>query len=484
MGPIIIDSHKTAKIPTHGMVSDISQPDLLGTRVLVLGLGASGEAAVRLAIARGAACRAVDGGSGQKLEKTADELRLIGAEIDLGWPDDGALPQTDLIVVSPGIAPKTPMGRLVAAADAPVISELEFGSRYCQCPIVAITGTNGKTTTVELTTHLFAGLGLRVQSAGNIGLPLSACARESGELDLLVVEVSSFQLEAVDTFCPSAAALLNVTPDHYDRHGGPDAYLAAKLALFRRMDCADRIVLRGDLASVPAIGDELARLAGTPILFGGGADDQCAFFADNEAFYERRGSEVTRLAGREELALLGRHNVENALASLALMRAAGHDPREAARALSTFRPSPHRLEPIAEHNGVRYINDSKATNVDAVCRALETVAEDHPGRRVLLLAGGVDKDIDFSSLLPMLEKHVKEAFLIGTCKERLAKEWQDVVSCQQLLTLEEAVSAAAAVARQGDVVLFSPGCASQDMFRNYAHRGDQFRDLVKRRAGE
>jgi UDP-N-acetylmuramoylalanine--D-glutamate ligase len=376
------------------------------------------------------------------------------------------------------------LGKLAHATGSPVISELEFGARYCACPLLAVTGTNGKTTTVELTTHLLAGVGLRVQSAGNIGLPLSACALTSGDLDALVVEVSSFQLEAVERFRPAAAALLNVTPDHYDRHGGPEPYLAAKLALFRRMPAADRIVLRRDLIEQPAISRILSAMSGAPLLFAAEPDDRCTFFADGHAMYERRDGTIVRLAGLDELALVGRHNIENALASLALVRAGGQSPQRAAAGLHTFRPSRHRLELVAERDGVRYVNDSKATNVDALCRALETVADTHLGRRVLLLAGGVDKDIDFSAVLPMLENQVREAFLIGTCKGRLAKEWQGVVSCQQFLTLEEAVSAASTAARPGDVVLLSPGCASQDMFRNYAHRGDQFRALVKRRAGE
>ena len=191
-----------------------------------------------------------------------------------------------------------------------------------------------------------------------------------------------------------------------------------------------------------------------------------------------------RLAGIDELALAGAHNVENALAALAVVRAAGYCPEQAARALADFRPSRHRLELVAERDGVRFINDSKATNVDALCRALETLAATTPGRHVLLLAGGVDKDIDFASALPWLEKQVRAAFLIGTCKNRLANEWHGVVSCREFLTLDAAVAAAVAAARPGDVVLLSPGCASQDMFQNYAHRGDQFRALVERRAGE
>ncbi len=476
----MLDTVSPSKIP----VCPCSPADLAGTRVLVLGLGASGAAAVRLALSGGAACRALDGGQGGGLVATAAELTAAGAEVTLGWSAATPLPPADLIVISPGIPPRSPLGQQAVQAGVPVVSELEFGSRYCACPMLAITGTNGKTTTVELTTHLLAAMGLRVQAAGNIGLPLAACAQESAELDALVVEVSSFQLEAVDRFRPTVAALLNVTPDHYDRHGGPAPYLAAKLALFRHLPDAGTIILRRDLAQLPEVRELLASRSGQPLLFSATPADDCAFFADATALYERRDGQTVRLAGLDEWTLVGPHNVENALAALAVVRAAGYCPEQAARGLASFRPSRHRLELVAERDGVRFINDSKATNVDALCRALETLAPTAPGRRTLLIAGGVDKDIDFASALSWLEKQVREVFLIGTCKGRLAKEWHGVVSCREFLTLDDAVAAATAAARPGDVVLLSPGCASQDMFQNYAHRGDQFRALVERRAGE
>jgi UDP-N-acetylmuramoylalanine--D-glutamate ligase len=476
----MVDTAFRAKIPT----SRISSAELAGKRVLVLGLGVSGIAAARLALSLGAACHALDGGNGEALAAVAAELRELGSEVTLGWESESALPAADLIVVSPGIIPRSPLGCQAWGAGVPVVSELEFGFRYCSCPVLAITGTNGKTTTVELTTHLLAACGLRVRAAGNIGLPLAACAAESAELDALVVEVSSFQLEAVDEFRPAVAALLNVTPDHYDRHGGPAPYLEAKLALFRRMDDAGTMVLRRDLGDVPEVRAMLAARSGQPRFFAASPSPDCAFYAADGGLYECRDGVAERLADVAELALPGTHNVENALAALAVVRAAGYCPVRAARALGGFRPSRHRLELVAERDGVRYINDSKATNVDALCRALESLAQSTPGRRILLLAGGVDKDIGFSMALPWLEKQVKEAFLIGSCKGRLAKQWQGVVSCREFPTFEEAVAAASAAAVPGDVVLLSPGCASQDMFQNYAHRGDQFRALVERRAGE
>ena len=458
---------------------------LAGAHVLVLGLGASGKAAARLALACGATCHGLDAGTGESLAERAAELRRLGATVDLDWPPGKGLPAADLIVISPGIAIGSAMGQQACSTRAPVISELEFGSRFCSCPLLAVTGTNGKTTTVELTTHLLSAAGLRVRSAGNIGLPLSACAAESDQLDALVVEVSSFQLEAIDRFRPAAAALLNVTPDHYDRHGGPAPYLAAKLALFRNMPDASTMVFRHDLVAAPGIRELLRERTGAPLLFSPEPRAGCALFREAGTLCERQADGAVRhLLDVDELALLGEHNVENALAALALARLAGQCPAQAALALPTFQPSAHRLELVAEIDGVRFVNDSKATNVDAMCRALETVAATCQGPPVLLIAGGVDKDIDFSMALPKLEKHVRRAFLIGTCKGRLVKEWHDVVSCSEFLTLADAVSAAASLAIPGDVVLLSPGCASQDMFRNYAHRGNEFRALVERRARE
>ena len=368
---------------------------LSGRRVVVLGLGASGDAALRLALACGASCWGVDSATAERLGERWPGLRELEAAFVLGWSEGDALPAADLFVVSPGIAADAPLSRAARATGAPVVSELEFGAGLCSCPLLGVTGTNGKTTTVELVAHLLAAAGLRVRAAGNIGLPLAACATESAGLDALVVEVSSFQLEAVDRFRPAAAALLNVTPDHYDRHGGPGPYLAAKLALFRNMPDAGHIVLRADVARLPEARELLSGRGGAPILFSSAPQADCAFFADSGALCERGADgRVRRLLALDELPLAGMHNVENALAALALVRAFGQCPARAAAALPGFRPSPHRLELVAEIAGVRYVNDSKATNVDAMCRALETVAGSAPAPNVLLVAGGLDKDID------------------------------------------------------------------------------------------
>lgn len=458
---------------------------LSGQQVLILGLGDSGLAAARLARLYGARVTVLDSGRQARLRDRAESLRNAGIEVVLEWTGRQPPPVADLIVISPGIPPASDLGRLAAEAACPVVSELEFGYRFCACPILAVTGSNGKTTTVELLGHCLRRAGLRVAVSGNVGLPLCEAARRSHALDVMVVEVSSFQLERVDRLAPLSAAILNVTPDHLDRHGSLAAYRDCKLRLLQHLADPRDAVLRADLAADPAV--QAALHGATPTTFCGHDDGQADWFVAANGDLCRRhagGGTAQVVVPSARIRLPGRHNQENILAALALVERAGIDPAIMVPHLATFPLGPHRLETVACRNGVRFVNDSKATNPDALLCALETLTAGADGPNVMLLAGGVDKDVSFADVAPALARHVKGAFLVGTSRERLAKLWGEVVSCKVYVSFQAAFDAAAAEAVPGDVVLLSPGCASQDMFANYGERGQAFRDLVQRRCGE
>ena len=457
---------------------------LSGQDVLVLGLGESGLAAARLAQLYGAHVTVLDSGNAPAVQERADALRRTGVRVALEWSGGGGEGSPTLAVISPGIPYSSAIGQLANRLTCPVLSELEFGFRMCACPILAVTGTNGKTTTVELLTHCLAKAGKCVTAAGNIGLPLSDAAQRSHALDLMVVEVSSFQLEKADRFAPLAAAITNLTPDHLDRHGDMATYLETKLRILRRLPSPADAVLRADLAAEPRV---RAALAGEPTTFSSTDDGVSPWFASShgDICWRRGPGQPARvLLPAAQIPLPGRHNLENILTVLALAQRAGIEPEALAPHVASFALGPHRLETVAVRHGIRFINDSKATNVDALVRALETVSAGAKRPTVLLLAGGLDKNVSFAGLETVVARYVKGVFLIGTSRERLAKLWGDVVSCSVYVSLDAAFDAAVDHASPGDVVLLSPGCASQDMFTNYGERGRAFRYMVQRRFGE
>jgi UDP-N-acetylmuramoylalanine--D-glutamate ligase len=457
---------------------------LAGQDVLVLGLGESGLAAARLAHLHGARVTVLDSGRSPVVQERAAALRQAGVGVVLEGSGRAGGPAPDLAVISPGIPYTSALGELATRLTCPLISELELGYRLCACPILAVTGTNGKTTTVELLTHCLTKAGLRVQAAGNIGVPLCEAALGSQALDLMVVEVSSFQLEKADRFAPLAAAITNITPDHLDRHGDMATYVDTKARLLRHLaDPADAI-LRSDLAADPRL---RAALTGEPTTFSSSDDGVSAWYATGAGDICWRpvsGGPARVILPAARIPLPGRHNLENILTVLALAQRAGIDPAVLAPQVASFALGPHRLELVATHGGIRFINDSKATNPDALVRALEAVAAEAGRPSVLLLAGGLDKNVSFAGLEPVIARYVRGVFLVGTSRQRLAKLWGDVVSCGVYESLDDAFVAAVAKAIPGDVVLLSPGCASQDMFTNYGERGRAFRSMVQRRFGE
>jgi UDP-N-acetylmuramoylalanine--D-glutamate ligase len=435
--------------------------DYRDRRILVIGYGRTGAAVSRFFLDAGARVRVAE-------RRRPAELGDVDARIDLrhGDADLHCLDGVDLVVPSPGVAAHAPLLRAAVARRIPVRAEIEIAVRALAVPLLAVTGTNGKSTTTALLGEMVRAGGERPFVGGNLGTPLITAV--DGAHSMAVVEVSSFQLEWVEQFRPRVGVLLNVTEDHLDRYAGLDAYGATKLRLFARQTADDVAVLNG---GDPWIRTHATGLAATTLWFGAG--DGAALRADAAAIRMRVG-------GREEtyplakVALDGAHNRENMMAAIAAARAVGIAPAAVQQALEAFRPLPHRLELVRERDGVRWIDDSKGTNVGAVVKSLEGHR-----RSVVLLAGGIEKGGDYGVLVEPVRRAVKHAILFGAARDMLARTLGGATDVELADTLADAVARAAAVAKPGDTILLSPACASFDMFRDYADRGNQFQALVQ-----
>lgn len=446
--------------------------ELKGKDVLVLGLGRSGMAAASLLQRDGARVVVRDEATDDQLHERAMRLRQLGVRVELGNQFDRSA-HFDLAVLSPGIAPERPIVRELLTQNTPLLSELELAYRFCLCPIIAITGTNGKTTTTELIASMIEGCGKRTVVAGNIGNAFSDAVETSTGLDALVLEVSSFQLEKIEQFRANIAVLLNITPDHLDRYESMEEYATAKSFVFMNQQPEDTAVVSAEsLEKLQRMG--LAIKARTIVFsaYNRPADLWLDWF-DNETIWCRLPECRGILLKMSETNLRGVHNAENVLAALATGLAMGLPVSQMRDAICTYSPQPHRCEFVAEIRGVTYINDSKATNLDAVEKALRSL----PGRAVLI-AGGRDKGLDFTSLKEVVAEKVKLAVLIGEAQAKMWRAWSKAVPCARASTMEEAVRLAAQRGRRGDAVLLSPACASFDMFENYEHRGDEFKRQV------
>lgn len=439
--------------------------ELGGKRVLVLGLGISGRSAARFCALRGAHVVAADERPTRPLESRGE--LPAGVELRLGapFPDPAGF---DLVVPSPGV----PAARWRERARV-AWGDLELAWRALSAPIVAITGTNGKSTTTRLVEAMLRSAGIRARAAGNLGTPALDLVGEP--LDAVVLEVSSFQLEATEGFRPRVAVVLNVTPDHLDRHGSVAAYAATKARILARQEPSDAAVLSADDPIVAAMAAG-TRARVVPFSTRGALEHGACLDA---------GTAWLREPGRPPLRvpldaphLSGAHNRENALAALAAAWTFGADPLRAAAALASFEGLPHRAETVATVRGVLYVNDSKGTNPGAACRALEGFA-----RPLVWIAGGRDKGLDFSELAASAQGRVRAAVLIGEAADKLAAALEGRVPVHRATAIDEAVRRAAELARPGDVVLLSPACASQDQFRDFEDRGERFRDAVVALAG-
>lgn len=450
-------------------------------RVGVLGLGRSGRAAARLLVRAGASVYASDRADSEGLRQEAGALRALGADVDLGGHDEAKLARCDLLVVSPGIPPTAEVFRSPRVRGRPCISELELAFGFIEAPIIAVTGTNGKTTTTAWIGAILEGAGLRVGVGGNIGRALSELAAlgEDG-YDWVVAEVSSFQLHHVERFRPGIGLLLNLCPDHLDWHPDVAAYYADKGRLFLNADDRSRWVLNGEDREVRRLSE------GRPgkrryfrVESSLPQGEEGAYLSSDGMLRLRRDGEETDLVERRELRLLGLHNVGNALAASLAATYADVSVPVVRAGLREFEPLPHRLQPVAERDGVVWIDDSKATNV-ASARVAVLAME----RPTVLLLGGRGKGQSFTPLAAVLPGRVRAVVAYGEAAARVQSELARCVSIERVDgPFEDVMARAAAQARPGDAVLLAPACASFDMFRDYEDRGEQFTRWVREAVG-
>ncbi|MGJ8676473.1 MAG: UDP-N-acetylmuramoyl-L-alanine--D-glutamate ligase [Akkermansiaceae bacterium] len=430
--------------------------NLQGKQIIVLGAGASGRAAAALAMREGAIVFVHDSSScTQACDRNISYVPDATAET-------GAASRCDILVLSPGIDGHSDFAQAYARNAGKVIGELELASHFYAGRVIAITGTNGKTTTTEIIDHLLNSSGISCLPCGNHGLPLSEVVLLENPPEAVALEVSSFQLETIEDFHPDIALWLNFSADHMDRYPSVEAYKAAKLRIFENMTTDDVVVLRS--------GEDVGVLSSKQITFSSEAPSDFTML-DRHLMFE--GEQVIDLSLTK---LRGLHNAENAMAAYAACKVLGVSPEDAQKALATFQPPSHRCEFIRDLEGIEYINDSKATNLHALDSALRS--QSCP---VVLIAGGKEKGLDFTELLPRLKSTTKAVVVFGQIADQLLQVFAPLlnkISVEKVSSLTDAVFKARAAAAEGDVVLFSPGTSSFDMFSGYEERGDSFRDIV------
>ncbi|HEV2274939.1 MAG TPA: UDP-N-acetylmuramoyl-L-alanine--D-glutamate ligase [Acidobacteriaceae bacterium] len=446
--------------------------ELKGKKVLVVGLGKSGLAAALFARRRGAQVTVSDQRSADALAKEIPALLEAGIAVETGGHGLLTFRRQDLIVVSPGVPFDTPELVQVRSFGLPVIGELELAAQFLQGRILAITGSNGKTTTTALCGEIFQASGARTLVGGNIGTPVIELVERSQPDAWSVLEVSSFQLETTQSFHPQIAAILNVTPDHLDRHGAFSNYAAMKEKIFANQTADDFLVLNAD---DPVVQQAASRAHSQIFWFSRTKIVRRGAFVVNDmlVFRSSEQSSPEPVLPLSAIPLKGQHNVENVLAAVCAGRLAGIHTEGIARAVKSFRAVEHRLEFVASIRGVDYYNDSKATNVDAAAKAIESF----PGN-IHLILGGKDKDSDYTQLSALLKKRVKAVYTIGAAAEKIEGQIGGITALWHAGTLAAAVARAAETAASGDVVLLAPACSSFDQFENYEHRGRVFKELV------
>ena len=445
--------------------------DLQGKRVLVVGLARTGVAVSLFSAGYGATVTATDEKPESALGETAARLRAAGVKLELGAHREAAFFNQDLIVLSPGVPAKLPPLELARAQGIPVWSEIELAWRFLRGKLVAITGSNGKTTTTALVAHILKTSGIDTLVGGNIGVPLLALVESSTHSSVTVAEISSFQLETIAEFRPEVGVLLNLTPDHLDRHASFEEYGQAKMRMFENQLDRDAAVLNADDPEVTR------RMPARPHVYWFSRQKRVAsgaFLRDEQIVMRSEGTEIS-LMHRNEIPLRGEHNVENVLAACVASFLAGAGPAGIASGVKTFRGVEHRLELVAEIGGVAFYNDSKATNVDASLKAIEAF----PGPLIVIL-GGKDKGAPYTALREPLRQRARLAILMGAAAEKIESELAGAVPLEHAGTLERAVEVAMESARPGDTVLLAPACSSFDQFENYEHRGRAFKEFVAR----
>jgi UDP-N-acetylmuramoylalanine--D-glutamate ligase len=448
--------------------------DLNNKRVLVVGLGKSGVASALFMKAHGARVTVSDTKSGDELRNEIPVLLDHGITVETGGHGDRTFHGQDLIVVSPGVPVDAPPLVQARALGETVIGEIELAANFLPGPIIAITGSNGKTTTTALTGEIMTAAGLPALVGGNIGTPAISLAERATPETVIVLEVSSFQLETIQTFRPRVAVVLNVTPDHLDRHRTVEVYVAAKTRIFENQQTSDFAVLNADDPTCVAMA---AQTRAQVFWFSRQKEvQQGAWVRDGKIVFRDAAAqkEIMQVA---EIPLKGAHNLENVLAATCAGMLMGCTPEKVRQAVRDFKAVEHRLEFVATIRGVDYYNDSKATNVDATIKALESFPAN-----IHLILGGKDKGSDYTVLNELLRQRVKRVYAIGAAAAKIESQIKgaEIVHAE---TLENAIRKASAAAQPGDTVLLAPACASFDQFKSYEHRGRVFKEIVQGLAG-
>jgi UDP-N-acetylmuramoylalanine--D-glutamate ligase len=445
--------------------------------VTVFGMGRSGQSAADLLLDRGSNVTLVEEHPRPELEVWKDTYEQRGARICIGGNLETALSQAELLVVSPGVSKDHYFLQQAHQKNVSVIGEIELAGRFLQAPIIAVTGTNGKSTTVRLIGSILQESGKHVFVGGNLGLPLceavprSTDPPQAADYDYIVAEVSSFQLETIQQFKPWIATLLNVTPDHLDRHRTQEQYQAAKQRIFENQTRQDWMVVNVDDPIVAAMSLEAkARLCEFSLRH----EVAQGIYLEGEMVRGRLDGKADIVFERNEIPMRGQHNVANAMAAMSVGLLCGCSKEDMVRALQGIPAFEHALESVRTWQGIIFVNDSKGTNVDATLKALESFEEP-----VVLILGGKDKGGEFTRLLEVIHRGVKGIVLIGEAATRILNALEGSVPMLRATSLENAVSQAVSLASSGDVVLFSPACASFDMFQNYHQRGLEFKRVVR-----
>jgi UDP-N-acetylmuramoylalanine--D-glutamate ligase len=445
--------------------------DVTNKRVLVVGLGKSGVASALFLKARGARVTVSDAKPQDEFKNEIPVLLDQGIAVETGGHGERTFRGQDLIVVSPGVPVDAPLLAQARALGEKVIGEIELAAEFFPGTIVAITGSNGKTTTTTLAGEILAAGGLSTVVGGNIGTPAISLVERASAETIAILEVSSFQLETIQKFRPRIAVVLNVTPDHLDRHRTFAAYTDAKARIFENQRADDFAVLNAD---DPTCVGMATRTKAQVFWFSRNKEvKQGAQVRDGQILFRdsKRQREIMLLS---EIPLKGAHNVENVLAAVSVGSLSGVEPERIRKAVAGFKAVEHRLEFVATIGGVEYYNDSKATNVDATIKALESFPAN-----IHLILGGKDKGSDYSVLNDLLRQRVKRVYTIGAAAAKIESQIKGATEIVHAETLENAIKRAADSAQPGDIVLLAPACASFDQFRNYEHRGEVFKEVVK-----
>ncbi len=454
----------------------MDKSEIKNKKISVLGAGRSGMAAAKLLARNGAQIFLSDGTDIGKLPYFSEtELKEAGVEFETG-NDSDKIYNADLLITSPGIKPNSEILQKALAKNIKVISEVEAASWFCKAPIAGITGTNGKTTTTELTGEIFRASGRKTEVCGNVGVAFSEVAENLDENSFAILELSSFQLENINELKPNAAVILNITPDHIDWHGSLESYTAAKFKINMNQDDNDLFVINAD-DEVLLKHSKDANGIKAGITLGNTAErnifERGCYLKNDEIIYFDKKSEE-KIINKDEIKIKGDHNIYNSMAGITIAKHFGISNEIISKALNEFSGVEHRLEPSGTIKGITFYNDSKATNIDSLKVALKTFKEN-----VILILGGKKSDNDYSGLKELVSGRVKKIIALGEDKEKIFSSMSGFVKVEKSETFENAVRAAYHSASSGDVVLFSPACKSFDMFNNYEERGKEFKRIVQ-----